>query len=163
MDDRIYLIRWVDNQLIKERIAYSAFFSRYGHSWMTMLAQNKLGMEQQGRLTYSLIELEANLRALLQAGELFAFIGPTWSSVVDIQESWHSPEAVVVEEVVGMRFTHRAMDMRDYIRAMGALAKTSEASEFQIGMLANPRKQAMLRYMTSLGMEHATSIVSKKV
>jgi hypothetical protein len=35
--------------------------------------------------------------------------------------------------------------------------------EFQIGMLANPRKQAMLRYMTSLGMEHSTSIVSKKV
>jgi hypothetical protein len=55
------------------------------------------------------------------------------------------------------------MDMQDYIAAMEAVARTSEATEIQIGMLANPRKQAMLRYMTSLGMEHSTSIVSKKV
>lgn len=163
MDDRLYLLRWVDSQLIRERIEYSAFFSRYGHSWMTMLQQNKLGMEQQGKLTHSLTELEANLRELLQAGELFAFIGPTWSSVIDIQQSWHSPDTIVCEEVVGMRFTNRRMDMQDYIAAMEAVARTSEATEIQIGMLANPRKQAMLRYMTSLGMEHSTSIVSKKV
>jgi hypothetical protein len=128
-----------------------------------MLAINRQGMVQQGHTVYEMKTLMGNLADLMKEGELFAFIGPTWASVVDVQTSWHSPDGILVEEVVGPRFLNAKLDMPDYILAMEALAKTAEVKEFQIGMLANPRKQAMLRYMTSLGMEHSTSIVSKKV
>lgn len=161
MDDRLYLLRWVNDTVLKERLDYGSFMRRYGLSWVQMLATNRQGMVQQGKRVYEMPVLMAHLEGLMKKGELFPFIGPSWASAVDVQSSWHSPDVCIVEEVVGPRFDK--MDMPDYIKALEALAKSSEANEIQIGMLANPRKQAMLRYMTSLGMEHATSIVSKKV
>lgn len=157
----VNVYRWVDGKVLSEVRDYQSFLSAYGHSVVSMLEHGRAGMLEQGFPVYGLVELLKRLHPIVEAGELVWFVGPTWISLVGQCRDWHSPTKTLAEEVVGPRFNE--MDLEDYVNAMASLATQIRATDFQIGTLANPRKQAMLRRLTSLGMTHTTSIVSRRV
>lgn len=158
---KVKLIRWVNGEIVMDDRLLSSIEVDYAVSIKHLLESSFASMSAQGFPVYTPDVAMEHLRPLLQSGELFWFIGPTWIGLVGQCEDWHSPTRTLAEEIVGPRFD--TMDLRDYIDAMHALATQIRATDFQVGMLANPRKQAMLRLLTSLGMEHTTSIVKRSI
>ncbi|UGL61133.1 hypothetical protein [Pseudomonas phage Eisa9] len=158
---KVKLIRWVNGEILMDDRLLSSIEVDYAHSIGHMLGSAFDSMQAQGFPVYSPEVATERLRPLLQAGELFWFVGPTWIGLVGQCEDWHSPTRTLAEEIVGPRFD--TMDLEDYLNAMHSLATQIHATDFQVGMLANPRKQAMLRLLTSLGMEHTTSIVKRSI
>lgn len=159
---QVNIIRWVDGKVLTEEREYSSFLNQYAYSISKMLNSAFDSMTTQGFPVYTPSVALNNLKLAVESDELFWFVGPSWIGLVGMCEDWHSPTRTLAEEIVGPRFGGW-MDLEDYLSAMTSLATQLGATDFQIGMLANPRKQAMLRRLTSLGMVHTTSIVSRRV
>jgi hypothetical protein len=160
---KIKYYRWVDSEVLQDEEELASVVQRYQFSIVSVLKEAHDGLVAQSLPVYPVDTALANLLPILEDGALVLYIGPTWISVVGLCEDWHSPGLTLAEEVFGSRGFSTPVDLPDYLAAMYSLATQIGATDFQVGMLANPRKSAMLRHLTSLGMTHTTSIVSRRV
>lgn len=157
------VLRWVDSKIIHNEMHAESWYADYGTSINTLLTSAHSEMSKAGHACVSVVEGAVTLKAFVDQSDAFWFVGPTWISVVGEAQSWHDPEPILVEEIVGPRFPGVKMDMEDYLDAMQALATRVGFKEFQIGTLASSRKEPLSRYLTSRGMGIKTIVLSKKV
>ena len=135
----------------------------YAVSLRNALANLRIAMEQQDYPVISVYEAMDFLSDTQDNNDWALLVGTSFISMVTTAEEWHSPGKVLAEEFFGPRAASAKVDLDEYIAGMKAMAVYCGCTEFLLGTLANPRKDAMARALTSRGMTVKTITLRYKV